>query len=168
MADEKAEKKDEREYIVPLRKGCDKTPYYRRTKRAIRVLKLFIIRHMKIYDKDMNKVKVELAEMPAEIKFRMEKEKKRFIEKPKEEKAEDKAKEEKKEEVKEDIGEKDKVEDKAKEEEKKEVEKEKDKSVEAAEKIRELEQKKERKHEAKWPKGLKHSVRTASQNSDKN
>ena len=161
---------------------------------------MFIIRNMKIYDKDMNKVKidrylneeigfrnehppakikvrarregdivkVELAEMPAEIKFRMEKEKKRFIEKPKEDKAEDKAKEEKKEEVKEDIGEKDKVEDKAKEEEKKEVEKEKDKSVEAAEKIRELEQKKERKHEAKWPKGLKHSVRTASQNSDKN
>lgn len=50
----------EREYVVPLKKGVLKVPHYRRAKKAIRVLKEFIAKHMKVRDRDLRKVKVDI------------------------------------------------------------------------------------------------------------
>ncbi len=50
----------EREYVVPLRKGVLKAPQYRRAKKAIRVLKEFLVRHMKVRDRDLKKVKIDI------------------------------------------------------------------------------------------------------------
>jgi len=49
----------EREYIVPLRKKFINTPQYKRTPKAIKVLKQFIVKHMKVYDRDLDKVKID-------------------------------------------------------------------------------------------------------------
>jgi large subunit ribosomal protein L31e len=49
----------EREYVVPLRRGFLKVPQYRRAKKAIRVLREFIAKHMKVEDRDLRKVKVD-------------------------------------------------------------------------------------------------------------
>lgn len=46
----------EREYIVPLRVKCMNTSKYRRLPRAIKVLKQFIAKHMKVEERDCNKV----------------------------------------------------------------------------------------------------------------
>ena len=58
-----AEKEDkvvlEREYIVPLRRKFLRTPKYKRVPKAVKALKQFIVRHMKIYDKDFNKIKID-------------------------------------------------------------------------------------------------------------
>ena len=64
---EKVSKKDkekevvelEREYIVPLRRGFLKVPRYRRAKKAVRVLKEFMVRHMGVRDRDLGKVKID-------------------------------------------------------------------------------------------------------------
>lgn len=58
-----AEKKDkkivlEREYVIPLRKEWLKVPVYKRAKKAIKAIKEFSTRHMKLYDNDLKKVKV--------------------------------------------------------------------------------------------------------------
>lgn len=49
----------EREYIVPLRRKCLNTPGYKRVNKAVKVLKQFIVRHMKVYDRDLDKVKID-------------------------------------------------------------------------------------------------------------
>ena len=49
----------EREYIVPLRKGWLKVPRYKRANKAMKTLKEFIAKHMKIYDRDLRKIKVD-------------------------------------------------------------------------------------------------------------
>src|SRR4030042_6136127 len=49
----------EREYLVPLRKGWLKVPKYKRANKAVKTLKEFIARHMKFYDRDLRKVKVD-------------------------------------------------------------------------------------------------------------
>ena len=61
MADKKQEPKQvlEREYIVPLRRGWLKVPDYKRTNKAVKTLKEFIAKHMKIYDRDLNKIKLD-------------------------------------------------------------------------------------------------------------
>ncbi len=59
----------ERTYIVPLRHGWLKAPKYRRAKKAIKILKEFIARHMKIYDRDLRKVKIDVN-LNNEIKFK--------------------------------------------------------------------------------------------------
>jgi len=59
----------EREYIVPLKKGVLNVPHYRRAKKAVRVLKEFMVRHMGIRDRDLNKVKVDIN-LNNEIWFR--------------------------------------------------------------------------------------------------
>jgi len=59
MAKKTEIEKIEREYIIPLRVKCRVVPRYKKTPRAIRVIKKFIIQHMKIYDKDANKVKID-------------------------------------------------------------------------------------------------------------
>jgi len=61
---EKTEKKSkgekvERIYTVPLRKEWLKAPRYKRAKKTLRAIKEFMIRHMRLYDKDMDKVKVD-------------------------------------------------------------------------------------------------------------
>ncbi len=59
----------EREYIVPLRKGWLKVPSYKRGNKAVKTLKEFIARHMKVYDRDLRKIKVEV-DLNNEIRFR--------------------------------------------------------------------------------------------------
>ncbi len=59
----------EREYIVPLKRGVLNVPHYRRAKKAIRVLKEFIVRHMGVRDRDLKKVKVDIN-LNNEIWFR--------------------------------------------------------------------------------------------------
>jgi len=50
----------EREYIVPLKSGVLNVPRYRRAKKAIRVLKEFMVRHMQVRDRDLRKVKIDI------------------------------------------------------------------------------------------------------------
>ncbi len=72
MADEKKNERKiiiEREYIVPLRKEWLKVPKYKRAKKALRALKEFMVQHMKIYDRDLRKIKVDIY-LNNEIKFR--------------------------------------------------------------------------------------------------
>ena len=59
----------EREYIVPLRKQWLKVPEYKRASRAVKTLKQFIAKHMKVYDKDLRKIKIEI-DLNNEIRFR--------------------------------------------------------------------------------------------------
>jgi len=59
----------EREYIVPLRRGWLKVAKYKRANKAVKTLKEFIVRHMKIYDRDLRKVKIDEL-VNNEIRFR--------------------------------------------------------------------------------------------------
>jgi len=59
----------EREYIVPLRKEWLKVPKYKRANKAVKALKQFIARHMKVYDRDLRKIKVEI-DLNNEMRFR--------------------------------------------------------------------------------------------------
>lgn len=56
-----AEKKEktEQEYVIPLRGKFQHVARYKKTPKAVKTIKEFIARHMKIYDKDLNKVKVD-------------------------------------------------------------------------------------------------------------
>lgn len=49
----------EREYIIPLRAEWRKVANYRRTGKAVKAIKKFIARHMKIQDRDLDKVKLD-------------------------------------------------------------------------------------------------------------
>jgi large subunit ribosomal protein L31e len=55
------EKKPElvREYVVPLRKAFIKVPEYKKAKKAVKYLKEFLAKHMKVEDRDLKKVKVD-------------------------------------------------------------------------------------------------------------
>src|SRR3990172_4845926 len=110
MAEKQETNKIEREYIINMRRHLKTVPIYRRAKKAIRLVKEFLVRHMKIRDRDLNKVKLdrylneylwargirnpqtrikiraikegdivraELAELPDELKFKKQREKKR-------------------------------------------------------------------------------------------
>jgi len=63
--DKKKEKKGEvkveleREYVVPLRRGFLNVPRYRRAKKAVKVLREFMVRHMNVRDGDLGKVKID-------------------------------------------------------------------------------------------------------------
>jgi len=59
----------EREYIVPLRKEWLKVPEYKRASKAVKALKQFIAKHMKIYDRDLRKIKIDQI-LNNEIRFR--------------------------------------------------------------------------------------------------
>ena len=62
MATKKPETKTEkveREYIIPLRVEWKKVPRYRRAAKAIKAIKEFLVRHMKIYDRDLKKIKID-------------------------------------------------------------------------------------------------------------
>jgi len=58
MADKKNSEKIEREYIIPLRKNFQHVPRYKRTPKAIKTIKEFLVRHMQIRDRDLNKIKI--------------------------------------------------------------------------------------------------------------
>ncbi len=159
----------EREYIIPLRKEWLKVPKYKRANKAVKAMKQFIARHMKVYDRDLKKVKIDILlnnelrfrgmkKPPAKIKVKAKKFDNDIVrvelveipkiiqykldrEKRKKEEAEKKAKGEKKKEEK--------------KPEKKEAEKEEDKEKEAKEK----EEKKEAVKEA----GLKQAKQQAKQ-----
>lgn len=49
----------EREFIISLRRKFRKTARYRRAPKAIRAIKEFLARHMKIYDRDLKKIKID-------------------------------------------------------------------------------------------------------------
>jgi len=59
----------EREYVVPLKRGVLNVPHYRRAKKAVRVLKEFMVKHMQVRDRDLRKVKVDIN-LNNEIWFR--------------------------------------------------------------------------------------------------
>lgn len=50
----------EREYVVPLRREFLKVPQYRRAGRAAKALKQFIARHMKVADRNLDNVKLDV------------------------------------------------------------------------------------------------------------
>lgn len=75
----------EREYIIPLRRVWLRVPKYERTGKAIKAIKQFIAKHMKVPDRDIEKVKLDIyfnnelwfrgrAHPPAKIKVRAIKE----------------------------------------------------------------------------------------------
>ncbi|MFA6022827.1 MAG: 50S ribosomal protein L31e [Candidatus Pacearchaeota archaeon] len=57
MAKEKS-KAVEREYIINLRREILKVPKYRRTPKAIKAVKQFIAKHMRVPERDVDKVKL--------------------------------------------------------------------------------------------------------------
>lgn len=61
--------KVEKEYIIPLRWKVEKTVRYKRANKAIRTIKEFLVRHMKIRDRDLNKIKIDQA-LNEEVWFR--------------------------------------------------------------------------------------------------
>ena len=71
MADEKAERKIvlEREYIIPLRDSWLRAQKYKRGKRAVKAIREFLVQHMKIYDRDLRKIRVDIL-LNNEIRFR--------------------------------------------------------------------------------------------------
>src|SRR3989344_2041635 len=59
MAEEKSDIALEREYNIPLRIRCAKVPRYKRANKAIRTIKEFLARHMRVEDRDLRKVKID-------------------------------------------------------------------------------------------------------------
>ena len=60
MAEKKAiVNKIEREYIIPLREKSRPVPRYKKTPKAIKTIKEFVARHMKVENRDLNKVKID-------------------------------------------------------------------------------------------------------------
>ncbi len=62
--DEKAIKKEEKkpegkEFVIPLRRIFGQTARYKRVPKAIRGIKQFLLRHMKMYERDLKKVKLD-------------------------------------------------------------------------------------------------------------
>ncbi len=58
---EKTENKPilEREYIINLRREISKAPRYRKAKKAISAIRKFLVRHMRVQDRDVKLVKIE-------------------------------------------------------------------------------------------------------------
>ncbi len=52
--------KMEQEYVIPLREKVRPAARYKKTPKAIKSVKEFIARHMKIYDRDLNKIKLDV------------------------------------------------------------------------------------------------------------
>jgi len=47
------------EYVIPLRKRWKNVPRYKRAKKAVKSVKEFLVRHMKVRDGDLNKIKID-------------------------------------------------------------------------------------------------------------
>ncbi|MCK5624737.1 50S ribosomal protein L31e [Candidatus Pacearchaeota archaeon] len=50
----------EREYIIPLREKGRPVPRYKKTPKAVKTVKEFLVKHMKIRDRDLNKIKIDM------------------------------------------------------------------------------------------------------------
>ena len=61
MAKKKEKEKPalERTYTIPLRKEWLKAARYKRAKKAITAIKVFLARHMKVAERDVNKIKID-------------------------------------------------------------------------------------------------------------
>ncbi len=87
--DEKVDTKDvkpelEREYVIPLRRKVQKSPRYKRAKKAVKVIREFLAKHMKVEDRDLKKIKIDkflnhelwfrgIKKPPAKIKIKAKK-----------------------------------------------------------------------------------------------
>ncbi len=56
---EKKSEKLEREYVIPLRHRFRLVPCYKKANKAIKTIKEFLAKHMKVEDRDLNKVKLD-------------------------------------------------------------------------------------------------------------
>jgi len=76
----------EREYIIPLRERVRSVPRYKKANKAIKTIKEFLAKHMKIRDRDLKKIKLDkyinefvwargIKKPPAKIKVKAIKEK---------------------------------------------------------------------------------------------
>jgi len=76
--------KFEREYIIPLREKTRPVPRYKKTPKAVKTVKEFLVRHMKIRDRDLRKIKIDpflneilwfrgIKKPPYKIKVKVEK-----------------------------------------------------------------------------------------------
>ncbi|MFW6233290.1 MAG: hypothetical protein ACOC3Z_01360 [Nanoarchaeota archaeon] len=54
------QEKLEKEYIIPLRSKFQKAVRYKKTPRAVKAVKEFLVQHMKIRDRDLNKIKLDI------------------------------------------------------------------------------------------------------------
>ena len=52
--------KIEREYVIPLREKCRSVPRYKKTNKAVKSVKEFLVKHMKIRDRDLDKIKLDI------------------------------------------------------------------------------------------------------------
>lgn len=59
MAEKTKTEKLEREYTIPLRKSTNKVPSYKKANKAVKTIKEFLAKHMKVEDRDLDKVKVD-------------------------------------------------------------------------------------------------------------
>jgi large subunit ribosomal protein L31e len=50
---------DEKEFVIPLREKCRPVARYKKTNKAVKTIKEYIVRHMKIRDRDLRKVKID-------------------------------------------------------------------------------------------------------------
>ncbi|MEK6928106.1 MAG: 50S ribosomal protein L31e [Nanoarchaeota archaeon] len=75
----------EREYTIPLRRFWFRVAMYERTSRAIKAIKQFVAKHMKVEDRDVDKVKLDVyfnnamwargrSNPPAKIRVKVRKE----------------------------------------------------------------------------------------------
>lgn len=53
------ENKVEREYTIPLRSQVMKVPGYKRAKKAVRTIREFLVQHMQVRDRDLNKIRLD-------------------------------------------------------------------------------------------------------------
>ncbi len=51
--------KIEKEFTISLREKCRSVPRYKKANKAIKTIKEFLVRHMKVYDRDLNKIKID-------------------------------------------------------------------------------------------------------------
>jgi len=51
--------KIERVYVIPLRDKMRPVPRYKKTPKAIKTIKEFLVRHMKVRDGDLNKIRID-------------------------------------------------------------------------------------------------------------
>jgi large subunit ribosomal protein L31e len=170
MAEKKETKQENgKEFVIPLREKCRVVPRYKKTNKAVKTIKEFLVRHMKIRDRDLKKIKLDvylneflwkrgIKNPPHKIKVKAIKEgetvKVELVDIPK--KIEQKkARREKIENLSSEIGKKKKAEAKPKEKkedtEKKEDEKEKKAAVAEEGKVIEKAEAKKMKHESKKP-----------------
>ena len=57
--EQKKEEKIEREYVIPLREKVRPVPRYKKTPKAIKSIKEFLAKHMKVRDRDLKKIKID-------------------------------------------------------------------------------------------------------------